>query len=190
MNSNESDINCVINNLSIDYLKHIESIVTKELSEKSAVYYRQQIIRRLKRDDNKNQSLICGQNHCIRCLSHIKKWRIKPKTKTKKKSNKVIGNCLICHNINRIDGIKRQTKKKETKSSTKTPKVEKKGLKTKRDSFQTPINKTPNNSNKTPINRNSDKQKHIIQNLLSSNKKRKVDQKTGLFDFLQICSQK
>lgn len=196
----------IINRQTIKFLKQIESIVTKEVSERSALYYRQRITRSVNSiniNDNKPLlSLVCQPNHCIKCLSHIEKWRIKPKTKTqskslKEKSNRLIGRCLTCGYINKLEGSpKRTPKAKPNKTINKTQQLNKSWNKFAPNSAKNMNNKnnsfiTPNKSyeSKSPMSDNSAKQKLILKNLLSSNKKRKADQKTGLSDFLQNCSQ-
>lgn len=192
------EIKEILNKKTINYLKQIESIICNEVNEKSALYYRQEIINKINFENNKNErkSLICETNNCFKCLSKIKKWRIRPKTKFNGKSNKlnankVIGSCIICNNINRFEGIYKQINTKTNNSLKTTENTNKLNLNKTPDNWPKFLLNTPKssyNSMKTP-NNNSLKQKLILKNLLNSSKKKKMDRKTGLFDFLQICTQ-
>jgi len=190
-NQNKPMAQKLINKQTISFLNQIQTVVSQELNQKSALYYRHKIIERLISDNNdKSDDFIQklfrnDSNQCPKCLSHIKRWRIRPKPKfnqkrRKFKSNKLIGKCDLCLNTIRIDGVHKQ-RQPNNKSNQKR---------------LNHINLKKNSSNvknsqimKTSIKMSSDKRINVLQNLLSSNKKKKRDQKTGLFDFLQTCSQ-
>ncbi len=180
----------IVNKQTINYFKLIEKVVNHEINEKSALYYRHKIVERLK-SDNKNDLLIddlirLDRNLCPKCLSRLKSWRIKAKPKfnprkssnPNKRINKLIANCNICRNVITINGIHRE------KQSIN---CNQKSLNIKHKNKRKTVNKLINNSLETGLK--SVKNKNILQNLLSSNKKKRVDQKTGLFEFLQNCTQ-
>jgi len=197
----------IINKQTIHYLKQIEAILSQESNERTAVYYRHHIHNRFnayckdKSDSNGNKSVICDDKCCAKCLSHLNAWRIKPKRSRGRSGhkciNKLVSKCQICHQINTFDGI---CKASDAKTPLKTPKVRPNAMNSTfslgNTSAHTP--RTP----RTPMTRMNvsgsgaksgsepkSRQEALLQNLLNSNKKRKVDQKTGLFDFLQICTQ-
>ena len=206
----QMDIKQIVNKQSINYLKKIESIITSEVSERSALYYRQRITRSVNSANIKNNkpliSLSCEPKHCIKCLSSIKKWRIKAKTKTKRskqRCNELVGSCLICGHSNKLDGLPKQVshtianktvgESQRYSCSPKTPKLNQSWNKSTRNSAKSFKDSfiTPNNSFecRSVTNTNSDKHKMILKNLLSNKKMKKADQKTGLSDFLQRCTQ-
>jgi len=176
----------LINKQTISFLNQIQTIVSHELNQKSAIYYRHKIIEQLISDNNDksddhfiHELFKCDTNRCLKCLSHIKRWRIRPKPKFNQKRrkpnpNKLIGKCDFCLNVIRIDGTHKQRQPKNKSNQKRL-----KNIDVKKNSPTT----------KNSIEMKSDKRINVLQNLLSSSKKKRRDQKTGLFNFLQNCSQ-
>jgi hypothetical protein len=175
----------IVNKQTINYLKLIEKVVNNEINEKTALYYRHKIVERLKSDNKTDLSIddLIGldRNVCPKCLSRLKSWRIKAKPKfnprkssnPNKRINKLISNCNICRNVITVNGIHKQ---KQSINCNQKSLIKRKT-----------VNKLINNSLESGLK--SVKNKNILKNLLSSNKKKRVDQKTGLFQFLQNCTQ-